>query len=111
MCSLLENRLQACSLIPATPSSMFVRLLRPQEKLSFTFVLLHRNITSSQTIAQSTATCSVHGTTFTSDTACILSLVEEDGELKILQAKTFSDPQQHTAIDSLIAVAKGAAVA
>jgi hypothetical protein len=49
------------------------------------------------TMTQSRVTCSAHGTTYSTDSARILSFVEEDGELKILQVKLFSDPQVHSA--------------
>jgi hypothetical protein len=54
---------------------------------------------------QSRITCSAYGTTFSADSARILSLIEEDGELKILQIKQFSDPNQHNAF---YAAGKGA---
>jgi hypothetical protein len=57
-------------------------------------------------MTQSTVACSAHGTTFSSNGACILSFVEEDGELKILQAKEFTDPQKYSAFDSTHGVAK-----
>ena len=59
-------------------------------------------------MTQSTATCSAHGTTFSADSALILSLVEEDGELKILQLKQFTDPQAQSALESASAEAGGA---
>jgi hypothetical protein len=37
------------------------------------------------------------GGTFAYDTITILTLVEEDGELKVLQCKDFSDPEKRMA--------------
>jgi hypothetical protein len=51
-------------------------------------------------MAQSTVTCSVRDATFTADSARIISLIEEDGELKILQIKNFTDPQAHGAFSA-----------
>ena len=50
----------------------------------------------------------IYGTTITSDSVCILSLVEEDGELKVLRSKEFSDPQQYRDYHSAKAAAEGA---
>ena len=38
----------------------------------------------------------VDGTTIDYDSLTILSFVEEDGELKVLECKDFSDPQKRT---------------
>lgn len=37
------------------------------------------------------------GETFNYDTVVIITLVEEDGELKVLHCKDFSDPQKRDA--------------
>jgi hypothetical protein len=39
----------------------------------------------------------VNGTTCDYDTVVILSLVEEDGEIKVLELKDFCDPQKRSA--------------
>jgi hypothetical protein len=57
---------------------------------------------------QFTINCPTHGAMFNFSGAWILSLAEEDGELKILQVKEFTDPQDHIAFDSAHAAAKGA---
>ena len=50
-------------------------------------------------MAQLTAVfSSVFGATFNYDTTLIYTLVEEDGEFKILYCKDFSDPQQRNAL-------------
>ena len=57
---------------------------------------------------QATSVCTLYGTTLTSDSVAIISLVEEDGELKLLQCKEFSDPQRYNTMKSILAAAKGA---
>ena len=47
------------------------------------------------------------GATIQYDTVFIISLVEEDGELKILNVKDFPDPQRHSAF--IAAATKAAA--
>jgi hypothetical protein len=60
---------------------------------------------------QFTITCPASDSTpFNCDNAWILSLAEEDGELKILQVKQFSDPQEHITLDSARVAAKGVTV-
>jgi hypothetical protein len=49
----------------------------------------------------------VLGDTFNYDTVLIITLIEEDGELKVLHCKDFSDPQKREAY--LAGVAKAAA--
>lgn len=46
-------------------------------------------------MAKSTAEC-----TFTADATCILTIGEEDGELKILQIQQYTGPQQQSAFES-----------
>jgi hypothetical protein len=63
------------------------------------------------TTAQGTARCTlIDGTTQDYDSVLILSLVEEDGDIKILELKDFTDPQKRSAFYAGIAkvVAKGA---
>jgi hypothetical protein len=52
----------------------------------------------------------VDGTSCDYDTLIIISLVEEDGEIKILDIKDFSDPQKRSGFYAAAAkvVAKGA---
>ena len=45
----------------------------------------------------------------TNDSLCIITLVEEDGELKILQTKEFSDPQKYRDYHSAKAAVEKAA--
>ena len=52
--------------------------------------------------------CTLYGTTITADSVVIGSLVEEDGELKLLQCKEFSDPQRYNRLKSILAAGKGA---
>jgi hypothetical protein len=40
--------------------------------------------------------CFVDGTTCDYDSVCILSFVEEDGEMKLLEIKDFCDPQMRS---------------
>ena len=47
------------------------------------------------------------GDTFNYDTVLIITLIEEDGELKVLHCKDFSDPQKREAY--LAGVAKAVA--
>jgi len=50
----------------------------------------------------------IDGTTYDYDTLAILSLVEEDGEIKIVNSKEFSDPHKRGAFYAGIAkVAQG----
>ena len=49
----------------------------------------------------------VPGATFTYDTVAIVTLVQEDGELKILHCKDFGDPQKRSAF--LVGIANAAA--
>jgi hypothetical protein len=60
------------------------------------------------TMAQGTAVCSAYGTTFDVESACIISFIEEDGELKVLRAKEFSNPQPHSSFRNAKAAAEGA---
>ena len=53
-------------------------------------------------MTQVTSTCStVNGTTISKDAVCIISIVEEDGELKVLEAKEFADSPEHRAWQKL----------
>ena len=53
------------------------------------------------------------GTTVDYDTVFILTFVDEDGELKVIEAKDFSDPEKRGAFHVVAAkvLAKGAVVA
>jgi hypothetical protein len=44
-----------------------------------------------------TIVTTAEGATFEYDTLCIHSFVEEDGELKLLRSKDFSDPEKRNA--------------
>jgi hypothetical protein len=68
--------------------------------LSPTFVLLHRTVTSQHLTATQTtfAFSTVFGATHNYDTIVAYTLVEEDGELKILHCKDFANPQQRNAL-------------
>jgi hypothetical protein len=58
-------------------------------------------------VTQTTAACSAYGTPFSTDSAFIISFVEEDGELKIIQVKQFSDPKEYDNFKGAQAAAKG----
>lgn len=59
-------------------------------------------------MTQLTAVCTtVDGTTHDYDSLSIFSLVEEDGEIKVLESKDFCDPQKRTTF--FAGVAKAAA--
>ena len=48
------------------------------------------------TATQVTTVCTIiNGTTIKNDSLCILSLVEEGGELKVSRVKEFTDPQTY----------------
>ena len=49
----------------------------------------------------------VDGTICEYDTVCIVSLVEEDGEVKILECKDFSDPYKRGAFYAGVAKIAG----
>ena len=69
-----------------------------------------RIVALSQTITttQGTRTISaVFGGTFSYDTITILTIGEEDGKLKVLHCKDFSDPEKRTAF--YIGIANAAA--
>jgi len=40
----------------------------------------------------------VYGATYTNDSVAIISFIEEDGELKVLRCKDFSDPQMRSVL-------------
>lgn len=51
------------------------------------------------------------GTKLDYDTLLILTFVEEDGTLKVLDIKDFADPQKRSAIHAEVGKAKGVSVA
>jgi len=54
-------------------------------------------------VAHATATLYIGDTKIDYDTVCILTFTEEDGELKILGAKNFADPQKIGAVYTAVA--------
>ena len=76
--------------------------LKHREKFSYTFVPLYTTVTLCQNNLTATQiTCAfftVFGTTFNYDMHVIGSFVEEDGEIKLLHCKDFTDPKQRDAL-------------
>lgn len=61
---------------------------------------------------QATTMCpTIYGTKINNDSFLIFSFVEEDGELKILRSKEFSDPQEYSTFYGDIAAAEKPAAA
>lgn len=60
---------------------------------------------------QATIMCtSIHGVTINSNTCFMHSFIEEDGELKILRSKEFSNPEEYSDFYGAMAAAEKAAV-
>ena len=49
-------------------------------------------------MTQATSTFHVGGTKSSTDNFAIVSLAEEDGELKIIRAKEFADPERYSSL-------------
>ena len=86
--------------------------------MSSTFVppcaIISLTHTTTHDYAQTTAVCTtIDGTKIVYDGVGILTLVEEDGELKVLEWKDFPDPEKRNNLHSWVAkaLARGTAVA
>jgi hypothetical protein len=82
--------------------------LKRQGKLSSTFVPPYITATSSDTVTLIQAKAvsqTVDGTELDYDNLIILTLVEEDGELKVDDVKDFSDPEKRSRVHGWVAKA------
>ena len=77
-----------------SPGKVVIRV-RPQNLMLYEIL----NLTTTQVTNDCTT---IGGETKEKEAVCIVSLVEEDGELKVLSAKEFADPQKGERWDACV---------
>jgi hypothetical protein len=99
-------------LIHTIPSSRPTKWSKHQEKLSFTCVLpMQPSCFLELIVTQATAEfTTIEGTTIDYDSLVVISFVEEDGRLKVLELKDFCDPHKRSVLHSTAAKAIGGLV-